>query len=84
MDCARFWIRFNGIFGGVMGKVNKTMLTAAVTAELSARLSEIESERTQKDIQAKLMQGLTKERNDWCKWRQSGSKGKSVINGVRR
>lgn len=80
-DCARCWIRFNGIFGGVMRKVNKTMLTAAVTAVLSARLSEIESERTQKDIQAKLMQGLTKEREDWRKWRQSGSKNKSLING---
>lgn len=67
-----------------MGKVNKAMLTAAVTAALSAWLSEIESERTQKDIQTKLMQGLTKRRDDWRKWRQSGSKGKSVINGVRR
>ena len=47
---------------GTIGHVDhgKTKLTAA----LSARLSEIESERTQKDIQAKLMQGLTKERND--------------------
>ena len=36
------------------------------------------------DIQAKLMQGLTKERNDWRKWRQSGGKYKSLINGVRR
>ena len=67
-----------------MGKVNKTMLTAAVTAVLSARLSEIQSGRTQKDIQAKLMQGLTKERDDWRKWRQSSSNSKSVINGVRR
>lgn len=40
-----------------------------------------ERERTQKDIQAKLMQGLTKEREDWRKWRQPGSKGKSLING---
>ena len=50
---------------GTIGHVDhgKTMLTAA----LSARLSEIESKRTQKDIQAKLMQGLTKERNDWRK-----------------
>ena len=84
MGCARYWIRPNGIFGGVMGKVNKTMLTAAVTAVLSARLSEIQSGRTQKDIQAKLMQGLTKERDDWRKWRQSSSNSKSVINGVRR
>lgn len=47
---------------GTIGHVDhgKTKLTAA----LSARLSEIESERTQKDIQAKLMQGLIKERND--------------------
>lgn len=67
------------------GKTKLTaVVTAAVTAVLSARLSEIESERTQKDIQAKLMQGLTKEREDWRKWRQSGNKGKSVINGVRR
>ena len=55
---------------GTIGHVDhgKTKLTAAVTAAvtaaLSAWLSEIESERTQKDIQAKLMQGLTKERND--------------------
>ena len=75
---------------GTIGHVDhdKTKLTAAVTAALSAalsaRLSEIESERTQKDIQAKLMQGLTKERNDWRKWRQSGGKYKSLINGVRR
>ena len=71
---------------GTIGHVDhgKTKLTAAVTAALSARLSEIESERTQKDIQAKLMQGLTKERNDWRKWRQSGSKNKSLINGVKR
>lgn len=67
---------------GTIGHVDhgKTKLTAA----LSALLSEIESERTQKDIQAKLMQGLTKERNDWRKWRQSGCKYKSLINGVRR
>lgn len=67
---------------GTIGHVDhgKTKLTAA----LSARLSEIESERTQKDIQAKLMQGLTKERNDWRKWRQSGGKYKSLINWVRR
>lgn len=54
---------------GTIGHVDhgKTKLTAAVTAALSAWLSEIESERTQKDIQAKLMQGLTKERNDWLK-----------------
>ena len=67
---------------GTIGHVDhgKTKLTAA----LSAGLSEIESERTQKDIQAKLMQGLTKERNDWRKWRQSGGKYKSLINWVRR
>lgn len=71
---------------GTIGHVDhgKTKLTAVVTAVLSARLSEIESERTQKDIQAKLMQGLTKEREDWRKWIQSGNKGKSVINEVRR
>ena len=42
---------------GTIGHVDhgKTKLTAAVTAALSARLSEIESERTQKAIQAKLM-----------------------------
>ena len=55
---------------GTIGHVDhgKTKLTVALSAALSAassaRLSEIESERTQKDIQAKLMQGLTKERND--------------------
>lgn len=42
-------------------------------------------QETKLDIAAKkLEQMLAKQRDDWCKWRQSGSKYKSVINGVRR
>ena len=78
MGCARYWIRFNGIFGGVMDKSNKTMLTAAVTAALAKSLTK----KAVDDVADRLTQGLAKERDDWRKWRQSGSKGKSVINGV--
>ena len=99
MDCARRWIGVNGDFGGEMSKekfertktvVNvgtighadhgKTTLTAAVTAALAKSLAK----KAVDDVADRLTQGLTKEREDWCKWRQSGSKGKSVINGVRR
>jgi len=42
-------------------------------------------QETKLDITAKkLEQMLAKQRDDWRKWRQSGSKGKSVINGVSR
>ena len=42
-------------------------------------------QETKLDIAAKkLEQMLAKQREDWRKWRQSDSKGKSVINGVRR
>ena len=42
-------------------------------------------QETKLDIAAKkLEQMLAKQRDDWRKWRQSGSKYKSVINGVRR
>ena len=80
MDCSRYWIRFNGIFGGVMDKGNKTILTAAVTTALAKSLAK----KAVDDVADRLTQGLTKERNDWRKWRQSGSKDKSVINGVSR
>lgn len=42
-------------------------------------------QETKLDIAAKkLEQMLAKQRDDWSKWRQSGSKNKSLINGVRR
>lgn len=42
-------------------------------------------QETKLDIAVKkLEQMLAKQRDDWRKWRQSGSKYKSVINGVRR
>ena len=42
-------------------------------------------QETKLDIAAKkLEQMLAKQRDDWRKWRQSGSKNKSLINGVRR
>ena len=61
-----------------MDKSNKTMLTAAVTAALAKSLTK----KAVDDVADRLTQGLAKERDDWRKWRQSGSKGKSVINGV--
>ena len=63
-----------------MDKGNKTILTAAVTTALAKSLAK----KAVDDVADRLTQGLTKERNDWRKWRQSGSKDKSVINGVRR
>lgn len=58
----------------------KTMLTAAVTAALAKSLAK----KAVDDVSDRLTMGLTKERDDWRKWRQSGSKNKSLINGVRR
>lgn len=58
----------------------KPILTTAVTAELAKSLAK----KAVDDVADRLTQGLTKERNDWRKWRQSGSKNKSLINGVRR
>ena len=67
---------------GTIGHVDhgKTKLTAAVATAIAANLAR----KSVDDINEKLTRGLTKERNDWCKWRQSGSKNKSLINGVRR
>lgn len=50
--------------------------TGAIEANFARKAADDESDR--------LMRGLTKERDDWRKWRQSGNKGNSVINGVRR
>lgn len=58
----------------------KPILTAAVTAELAKSLAK----KAVDDVADRLTQGLVKEREDWRKWRQSGSKNKSLINGVRR
>lgn len=58
----------------------KPILTAVVTAALAKSLAK----KAVDDVADRLTQGLTKEREDWRKWRQSGSKSKSVINGVRR
>ncbi|WP_109133508.1 hypothetical protein [Aggregatibacter kilianii] len=63
-----------------MDKINKTILTAVLAAELTKSLAK----KAVDDVADRLTQGLAKEREDWCKWRQSDSKGKSVINGVRR
>ena len=58
----------------------KPILTTAVTAELAKSLAK----KAVDDVADRLTQGLTKEREGWRKWGQSDSKGKSVINGVRR
>ena len=84
MDCARRWIGGDGDFGGEMTKekfertkpvVNvgtighvdhgKTTLTAAVTAALAKSLAK----KAVDDVADRLTQGLTKEREDWRKWR---------------
>lgn len=99
MDCVRRWVGIDGDFGGTMSKekfertkpvVNvgtighvdhgKAMLTAAVVTAIAANLAR----KSVDDVNEKLTRGLTKEREDWRKWRQSGGKNKSVINGVRR
>lgn len=63
-----------------MDKSNKTILTAVVTAVLAESLAK----KAVDDVADRLTQGLVKEREDWRKLRQSGSKNKSLINGVRR
>lgn len=63
-----------------MDKINKTILTAVLAAELAKSLAK----KAVDDVADRLTQGLAKERDDWCKWRQSSSNSKSVINGVRR
>lgn len=67
---------------GTIGHVDhgKAMLTAAITTAIAANLAR----KSIDDVNEKLTRGLTKERDDWRKWRQSGSKNKSLINGVRR
>ena len=67
---------------GTIGHVDhgKTKLTAAVATAIAANLAR----KSVDDVNEKLTRELTKERDDWRKWRQSGNKGKSVINGVRR
>ncbi len=67
---------------GTIGQAEhgKTMLTVAVTAALAKSLAK----KAVDDVADRLTQGLAKERDDCRKWRQSDSKGKSVINGVRR
>ena len=62
------------------GKTKLTAAVAAVEAAIAANLAR----KSVDDVNEKLTRGLTKERDDWRKWRQSGSKYKSVINGVRR
>ena len=60
---------------------------AAMAEEVAgvARLFESRcGERAVDDVADRLTQGLAKDRDDWRKWRQSDSKSKSVINGVRR
>ena len=97
MDCVRRWIGVDGDFEmskekfertkpvvnvGTIGHVDhgKTKLTAAVATAIAANLAS----KSVDDVNEKLTRGLTKERDDWRKWRQSGNKYKSVINGVRR
>ena len=63
-----------------MDKSNKTILTAVLAAELAKSLAK----KAVDDVADRLTQGLAKEHGDWRKWRQSDSKSKSVINGVRR
>ena len=58
----------------------KPILTAAVTTALAKSLAK----KAVDDVADRLTQGLAKERDDWRKWKQSDSKSKSVINGVRR
>ena len=67
---------------GTIGHVDhgKTKLTAAVATAIAANLAR----KSVDDVNEKLTRELTKERDDWRKWRQSGNKGKRVINGVRR
>ena len=63
-----------------MDKDSKKILTAVVVAALAGSLAK----KAVDDVADRLTQGLAKEHGDWRKWRQSDSKSKSVINGVRR
>lgn len=63
-----------------MDKDSKTILTEVVAAALAKSLAK----KAVDDVADRLTQGLAKERDDWRKWRQSGGKNKSVINGARR
>lgn len=63
-----------------MNKDGEKILTAVVVAALAESLAK----KAVDDVADRLTQGLAKEREDWRKWRQSDSKSKSVINGVRR
>jgi translation elongation factor Tu len=67
---------------GTIGHVDhgKTMLAAEVTATLAKLLAN----KAIDDENEKLMRGLTKQRDDWLKWRQSGKRNVDVINVVRR
>ncbi|KOQ98378.1 hypothetical protein ABW51_00335 [Haemophilus sp. C1] len=66
---------------GPIGHVDhdKTKLTVLVATAIVANLAC----KSVDDVNEKLTHGLTKERDDWRKWRQSGSKNKSLINGVK-
>ncbi|RDE96171.1 hypothetical protein DPW02_11485 [Aggregatibacter aphrophilus] len=63
-----------------MDKDSKKILTAVVVAALAESLAK----KAVDDVADRLTQGLAKERDDWRKRKQSGSKNKGVINGVRR
>lgn len=57
-----------------------------VELEIQIVMGEIEAGFARKavdDESKQLIRGLTKEREDWRKWRRD-NKGNSVINGVRR
>ena len=64
---------------GTIGHVDhgKAELTATVVTAIAANLAR----KSIDDANEKLTRELTKERDDWRKWRQSGSKNKSLING---
>lgn len=62
----------------------KTELTVAVAAVAAAELAKSLAKKAVDDVADRLTQGLTKERDDWRKWKQSSSNSKSVINGGRR
>lgn len=59
---------------------NKKKLTTVMAEVIAANLAR----KAVDDENEKLMRGLTKQRDDWLKWRQSGKRNVDVINGVRR
>lgn len=59
---------------------NKKKLTTAMAEVIAANLAR----KAVDDENEKLMRRLIKDRDDWHKWRQSGSRNVNVINGVRR